>query len=130
GTLLLPQEEIAFEIGEQPNGQVFIEEKHISEVICFRLPRPKDEPAANEQALPPQAPPPPPILSSRPAATAVLYLDFDGETVTDPSWNNGNTIVAQPSALSSAQITEVWNRVKEDYWPFNIDVTTDVTRYN
>src|SRR5207249_277864 len=85
----------------------------------------------NERALPPQAPPPPPpILSSRPGATAVLYLDFDGETVTDPRWNSGNTIVAQPSTLTDAQITEVWNRVKEDYWPFNIDVTTDLNRYN
>jgi hypothetical protein len=29
-----------------------------------------------------------PLLSSRPTATAVIYLDFDGETVTDPDWND------------------------------------------
>ena len=50
--------------------------------------------------------------------------------VTDPYWNGGNTIVAQPCGLNSAEIVEAWNRVKEDYWPFNIDVTTDVNRYN
>ena len=128
GTILLPQEEIAYAITEQPEGQVVMQEKPLSDVTCFPIPRPKNEPATAMRGLSPQESPP--ILSSRPGATAVLYLDFDGETVTDPSWNSGNTIVAQPSSLTSAQITEVWNRVKEDYWPFNIDVTTDRNRYN
>jgi hypothetical protein len=70
------------------------------------------------------------LLSSRPTATAVAYLDFDGETVTDSYWNNGNTIAASSSGLSAAQITEVWQRVTEDYRPFNIDVTTDRSRYD
>jgi len=125
GTILLPKEEIAYALGEQPDGRVLMQEVLASEVVCFPMPRPENEPVPAALSLLAEIPP---ILSSRPAATAVLYLDFDGETVTDPAWNNGNTIVAQPSALSSAQITEVWNRVKEDYWPFNIDVTTDVTR--
>jgi hypothetical protein len=128
GTILLPQEQIAYAITEQPDGQVVMQEKPLSEVICFPIPRPRDEPVAAVRGFGPQEAPP--ILSSRPGAAAVLYLDFDGETVTDPNWNSGNTIVAQPSSLTSAQITEVWNRVKEDYWPFNIDVTTDRNRYN
>jgi hypothetical protein len=31
--------------------------------------------------------------------------------------------------LTNAQITEAWQRVAEDYAPFNIDVTTDLARY-
>jgi hypothetical protein len=126
--ILIPAERIAYVISEQPDGEVLMQEKPLSEVICFPYRRADDEPVAAAGESDPQESPP--ILSSRPGATAVLYLDFDGETVTDPSWDNGNTIVAQPSTLTSAQVTEVWNRVKEDYWPFNIDVTTDVTRYN
>jgi len=128
GTILLPQEQIAYAITGQPDGLVVMQEKPLSDVICFPIPRPENEPATAVRSLGLQEALP--ILSSRPAATAVLYLDFDGETVTDPSWNSGNTIVAQPSSLTSAQIAEVWNRVKEDYWPFNIDVTTDRNRYN
>lgn len=71
-----------------------------------------------------------PTLSSRPTATSVLYLDFDGATVTDANWNSGGTINAANSGLTDAQITEVWNRVKEDFMPFNIDVTTDAGRYS
>lgn len=128
GRILLPQEQIAYAITQQPGGEVLMQEKLLSDVICFPIPRPRDEPGAAVRGLGAQESPP--ILSSRLGATAVLYLDFDGETVTDPSWNSGNTIVAQPSSLTSAQITEVWNRVKEDYWPFNIDVTTDRSRYD
>lgn len=128
GTVLLAEEQIAYTIAEQSDGRVLMEEKHLSEVICFQMPRPKDEPVSARRSFGPQESPP--ILSSRPGATAVLYLDFDGETVTDTSWNSGNTIVAQPSSLTGTEITEAWNRVKEDYWPFNIDVTTSRNRYD
>ncbi|MGH8045666.1 MAG: M12 family metallo-peptidase, partial [Chthoniobacterales bacterium] len=69
-----------------------------------------------------------PILNSRPNATAVLYLDFDGEIVNDSDWSD-TPIVAEPARLTSTQIKETWARVKEDYLPFNINITTDVTRY-
>lgn len=71
-----------------------------------------------------------PILNSRPNATALVYLDFDGETVTDPGWDNGNTIVAPAYDLSSNEITTIFNRVKEDWWPFALNITTDVAKYN
>jgi len=128
GAVLLPKAEIAYVIEGQPDGQVFVKEKPLSEVICFPLPRPKDEPVSAAGDPGPQEIPP--ILSSRPGATAVLYLDFDGESVTNARWNGGNPIDALPSALTSAQISEVWSRVKEDFWPFNIDVTTDRNRYD
>ena len=64
-------------------------------------------------------------LSSYPAATATIYLDFDGEEVHTPMWNNGNAFTCAQAPMTTAQITEVFNRVSEDYRPFNINITTD-----
>lgn len=69
-------------------------------------------------------------LSSYPSATATIYLDFDGETVSTPVWNNGNTINCAAPALTNAQVTEIFNRVSEDYRPFNINITTDIDVFN
>lgn len=126
GRILLRRERLAYEIASTTGGRIALQERLLADVTCDPLP---PEPAAVQRAAQagPQAAPP--LLSSRPTATAVLYLDFDGEVVTDPDWNNGLPINAAPSALSSSEITEVWNRVKEDYAPFNIDITTDPNRY-
>jgi dual-action HEIGH metallo-peptidase len=70
-----------------------------------------------------------PILNSYPSAAPTLYLDFDGHTVTGTSWNVSGPIYCGPSGLSPDQITEVFNRVSEDYRPFTINVTTDSTKY-
>ncbi|HYC39422.1 MAG TPA: zinc-dependent metalloprotease [Chitinophagaceae bacterium] len=70
-----------------------------------------------------------PVYSSHPSASAVLFLDFDGHTVTNTSWNYAGPIVCGASGLNSTQITTVFNRVAEDYRPFNINVTTDSTKY-
>ena len=128
GRILLPERSVAYEIFTEIDGRVVLQEKPLSAVICYPLPRPTNEPQAMSAPSGPLAIPP--VLSSRPTSIAVLYLDFDGETVTDPDWNSGLTIVAAASPLTAEEITEVWQRVKEDYWPFNIDVTTDVNRYN
>lgn len=127
GRILLPDEGIAYLIEQERDGQLLLRELPLSELICQPLPPAPAEPVKTPTAGNVQAPP---ILSSRPAATAVLYLDFDGETVTDPDWNGGNTIVAAAPDLTQFEITQIWERVKEDFWPFNIDVTTNVSRYN
>ncbi len=69
-------------------------------------------------------------LNSLPTATATIYIDFDGETVNSGFWNSGNTLQCAPAELSAAQIEEIFNRVSEDYRPFNINITTDLTKYN
>ena len=75
-------------------------------------------------------------LHSRPTATRVVYLDFDGYALHDTAWNASGTPAltvppyskdADPS-FSAAEldvVQEVWARVAEDYAPFNIDVTTE-----
>ncbi len=68
-----------------------------------------------------------PLLSSYPSATAVIFLDFDGQTVDNTSWNTSGPIYCGASGLTNSQITEIFNRVSEDYRPFNINITTDST---
>lgn len=70
-----------------------------------------------------------PRYNSLPSATATVYLDFDGHLVTGTSWNTTGPISCGPSNLSTAQITEIFNRVSEDYRPFNINITTDSLVY-
>lgn len=68
-----------------------------------------------------------PMLSSLPSAKATIFLDFDGQYVNCSSWNGGNPINCAPSGMTDAQIIEIFNRVSEDFRPFNIDITTDST---
>jgi hypothetical protein len=70
-----------------------------------------------------------PKLNSLAAATATMFLDFDGQTVKSYAWNNGATLVCAGSGMTSAQITEIFERVSEDYRPFNINITTDSTKF-
>src|SRR5688572_1321069 len=69
-------------------------------------------------------------LNSYPGATAVIYLDFDGHSVSGTMWNVNGAFTCNSSGLTDAAITEVFNRVAEDYRPFNINVTTNQTKYN
>ena len=70
-----------------------------------------------------------PILNSYPSASAVVFFDFDGHTVTGTSWNVNGPFYCSSSGMSSIQITEMFNRVAEDYRPFNLNVTTDSTKF-
>jgi hypothetical protein len=126
GMILLKREKLAYELEEGKDGQLWMLEKLRSDVVCDPLP---PEPG---QALAPREGPQEavPILDSRPGAKEVIYLDFDGETVTDPSWNGGNTIVAASFNLNNATINSIFDRVLEDWYPFNINLTTDVAKYN
>ena len=75
------------------------------------------------------------LLHSNPGATKRIFMDFDGHTTTGTAWLRGATIVtpaydidSNPSSFSStelANIREIWERVSEDFLPFNIDVTTE-----
>jgi hypothetical protein len=70
-----------------------------------------------------------PTLNSYPSADATVFLDFDGHQVNGTSWNSNGPINCGASNLNTAQITEIFNRISEDYRPFNINITTDSTRY-
>ena len=70
-----------------------------------------------------------PVYSSYPSASTVIFLDFDGHNVTGTNWNYIPVIQCDPSGMDVEKITEVFNRVAEDYRPFNVNVTTDSTKY-
>jgi hypothetical protein len=76
-------------------------------------------------------------LHSKAGSNRVIYLDFDGHTITGTAWNtNGKPATVNvtpydtdgnPSNWSTAEqdvVREVWARVSEDYAPFDVDVTT------
>lgn len=80
----------------------------------------------------------PPVRHSRSSASKVLYLDFNGGTVTGSQWNTelgAATLICEPFDRDGnaatfddgeqAEIVRIWERVSEDYAPFNIDVTTE-----
>ena len=69
-------------------------------------------------------------LNSYPGASNVIFLDFNGHTVSGTMWNVNGPFDCNASGLSDVAITEAFNRVAEDYRPFNINVTTNETKYN
>lgn len=70
-----------------------------------------------------------PTLNSYPVATATIYLDFDGHDVNSSMWNYGTPFICSPTTMTDAQITDAFNRVAEDFRPFNINVTTDFSKF-
>ncbi len=71
-----------------------------------------------------------PIYNSYPAGQPVIYLDFDGQNLEGTLWNWDGPINCAPAGLSTATITEIFNRIAEDYRPFNVNITTDSTVYH
>jgi hypothetical protein len=73
-------------------------------------------------------------LHSKPGSNRLIYLDFNGHIVTSSAWNSG-TLTAQPydvdgnpAAFSDTElnnIKEIWQRVAEDFAPFDVNVTTE-----
>jgi hypothetical protein len=113
--------------------------------VCPALPR-RPAAAVSETAEPvtvaasvPVSPFPASLkFHSRPGAPNVIFLDFDGHVVTGTAWNSSEgrdpfTAVAfstdgdyaNYSDAEQAAIKRIWQRVAEDYAPFNVDVTTE-----
>jgi len=81
----------------------------------------------------------PPARHSKPGSTRVIYLDFNGHTVTGTSWNStagapssylctafdldGNSGSFSPAEQTA--IVEIWERVAESFRAFDVDVTTE-----
>ncbi len=76
------------------------------------------------------------LLHSRPGAKRTVYLNFRGATLTNTAWNgSGGSITALPfdidgipysfSTTELQRVQGVWQRVAEDFAPFDVDVTTE-----
>lgn len=79
-----------------------------------------------------------PAFHSNPDAAQKIYLDFNGHRVSGTGWNdnNGGRVIVAPAfdndgdstTFSSAElnvIERIWQRVAEDFAPFDLDVTTE-----
>ena len=73
-----------------------------------------------------------PVLNSYPAAAPTVYLDFDGETISNTIWNAlgmGGNYVCPAANVTTSEINAIFNLVAEDFRPFTLNITTDYTRY-
>ncbi len=105
--------------------------------VPVRGPVPSGSPVFGAAAVPVSPFPPGLIFHSLPGAPNVLFLNFTGENVTDTIWNDETRaeIPALPfsadadyGTFSDAEqltIRRIWQRVSEDYAPFDVDVTTE-----
>jgi Bacterial pre-peptidase C-terminal domain len=76
------------------------------------------------------------ILHSRIGSSKTIYLDFDGHTLGANDWNlpvGYNALPFDPDGSPGAfseneklTIIDIWQRVAEDYAPFDVDVTTEL----
>lgn len=135
----LPSQNIAYELVDDSRGGNMVREWLFTDVVCSTpmprtggaesgIPRPEQKTAQSLPAFiePGQVP----QLSSRAGATAVIYLDFDGENVTSSAWNGGQTIVGPPARMNASQIEETWRRVVRDFETFDVNVTTIRATYD
>src|SRR5688572_25618969 len=97
GLIQVPAERRAWQLQRIGEGALSLIERRLDELICLSLPPP--EPGYLEVVDEESDEAAPPLLSSRPNANHVLYLDFDGEVVTDINWNDGRTIKARKARL-------------------------------
>ncbi|MFT3818244.1 MAG: PKD domain-containing protein [Rubrivivax sp.] len=76
------------------------------------------------------------VLHSRPGAKRTIYLNFKGATISGTAWNSGGTTITAlpydldglPYSFNTAELQRIqyiWQRVAEDYAPFDVDVTTE-----
>jgi serralysin len=76
-------------------------------------------------------------LHSNPAASRLIYLDFDGHTTAGTAWNTNSGVESYNSpaydidgdstSFSTTElerIQQIWQRVASDFAPFDVDVTT------
>ncbi len=77
-------------------------------------------------------------LHSNPGAPRSVFVDFGGGVISDTAWNTTAGIAAwnarpydldnKPgsyNAIEIAAMAEIWQRISEDFAPFNVDVTTE-----
>ncbi len=126
GLVRLNDEKVAYQISQVGNGGLAMTERPLKDFLCMGLPQAIPLVPHRRRAAPAPAVVTP-ILNSRLAATAVLFMDFDGAAVNDPDWGRIN---APASPLTAVQRADVFRRVKDDFLAFDINVTTDKAKYS
>ncbi|RYD46860.1 MAG: hypothetical protein EOP85_06590, partial [Verrucomicrobiaceae bacterium] len=138
GRILL--DKTAYVYSSDAEGKLQVARRPKGEVICE--PDPNFKPLAQMSGTDPQEAAiynggrsvgiihePIPVLHSLPRAAATIYLDFDGEIIEGQTWEGGRRIIAPAFNLRAAEVTEMWQRVAEDFAPYEVNVTTDLQAY-
>jgi PKD repeat protein len=74
------------------------------------------------------------LLHSKAGSKRTIYLNFQGSTINNSAWGSGLTALpfdmdGVPYSFSTAElqrIQAIWQRVAEDFAPFDVNVTTQV----
>jgi PKD repeat protein len=72
------------------------------------------------------------LLHSRPGSKRTIYLNFQGTTINNSAWGSGLTALpfdtdGVPYSFSTTELQRIqyiWQRVAEDFAPFDVNVTT------
>ncbi|WP_103864658.1 PKD domain-containing protein [Aquimarina sp. I32.4] len=122
GTIILYNDKKAYALySNEANGKVYVKESDINSILCVNYEKVSSNEAKTEHASVAKT-----LLQleSLPDAPGIIYLDFDGERVSNTSWLGGATIDAQSPNFTDQKITEIWKIMAEDFRPFNLNVTT------
>ena len=134
GSVVMGDDPIAFRVERGADGGGWLTAFPKEDVVCqyaAPLPPTMEEP----QYIPADHPVEHPVpvyqngivpLQSLPGAVGVIYLDFDGQEGPHEGWGDFD---AEAPNLTNSQVREIWERVAEDFAPFNLNVTTDLQVY-
>lgn len=105
--------------------------------VYFKDPAPELADPASAETAPPYPLASTFLLHSKPDSRRVIFLDFDGADVSGTLWNEQDGVragfhpawsldgdAATFNLTERTAIQSVWQRVAEDYAPFDVDVTT------
>ncbi|MFD2999547.1 PA14 domain-containing protein [Pontibacter toksunensis] len=127
GSIILRDQKKYYRYSSTADGSVFLVEEDIDDILCVGFLESTDDQSVTSGQISAAAVAVP-SLESLPGAEAVVFLDFDGQTVENTLWNSnfngGNPIVAAPSDMTLEKMVEAWKMMSEDYRPFAINVTT------
>ena len=75
-----------------------------------------------------------PILNSYKGGDGVVYLDFDGYLLDNKWWvkyfsEDGSPISCGAAKLTKQEIQEIYAIVREDFLPFTLNITTQLSEY-
>jgi hypothetical protein len=127
GKVIIPDEKKAYNYFSDEKGNILVESVDINKVMCVDMYTTPMEPVAQSDFK--ASSDTIPQLESLPGATAVVYLDFDGQIVSGGYWNGGDTIDAAPAGLTTEQMLNAWYLTSEDYRPYKLNITTKESVY-
>ena len=127
GRIILKDENEAYQILTNDLNEVIIKKVDINTLICTDIQKADGDDVGYNLLKAATAQP---DLQSLPGSKFTIYLDFDGERVTNTSWNKGGTIDAKSNNYNDATILGIWRIIAEDFSPFNVNVTTNRAVYD